>query len=111
MKSQERRTLRRKKGEHFSHGQEVRVWGNHRREKKMVIIQMVSIHIALCCKFVSAIPVTNLIMFTLHLRTSLGVTEGEEIVKSAGDSGASITGSFVGTDVQKSICIVLPFFF
>lgn len=43
MKSQERRTLRRKKGEHSSHGQEVRVWENHRREEKMVIIQTVSI--------------------------------------------------------------------
>lgn len=43
MKSQERRTLRRKKGERSSHGQEVRVWENHRREEKMVIIQTVSI--------------------------------------------------------------------
>lgn len=108
MKSQERRTLRRKKEEHFSRGQEVRVWENHRREKKMVIIQMVSIHIPLRCKFVSAIHVTNFIMFSLHLRASLGVTEGKEIVESAGHSGA---GSFVGADVQKSICIVLPFFF
>lgn len=103
MKSQERRTLRRKKGEHFSHGQEVRVWENHRREKKMVIIQMVSIHIPFCCKLVSAINVTNLIMFSLHLRVSLGVTEGKETVKSEGHSGASITGSFVEADVQIEV--------
>lgn len=79
MKSQERRTLRRKKGEHFSRGQEVRVWENHRREKKMVIIQMVSVHIPLCFKVVSIIDVTNLIMFSLHLSASLGVTEEKKL--------------------------------
>lgn len=100
MKSQERRTPRRKKGERFSHGQEVRVWENHRREKKMEIIQMVSIHIPLCCKVVSAVDVTNLMVFILHLNASLGVTVGKETVKSEGHSVASITGSFVEADVQ-----------
>lgn len=80
MKSQERRTLRRKKGEHFSHGQEVRVWESHRREKKMVIIQMVSSHFV--ANFVSAIDVTNVIIFGLHLSASLAVAEGKETVKS-----------------------------
>lgn len=55
MKSQERKTLRRRKGERFSRGQEVRVWENHRRGKKMVIIQMVSIQHPSRCKVVSAV--------------------------------------------------------
>lgn len=50
MKSQEKKTLRRRKGERFSPGQEVRVWESPRREKKMVIIQMVSIHIPVAAK-------------------------------------------------------------
>lgn len=100
MKSQERRTLKRKKGEHFSHGQEVRVWGNHRREEKMVIIQMVSKHVPLCFRDVSAVDVTNLVMFSFSLSASLGVTQGKETVKSEGRSVASITGSFVEAVVQ-----------
>lgn len=75
MKSQERRTLRRKKGERSSHGQEVRVWENHRREEKMVIIQTVSVHILLCFKVVSAIDVTSLTMISCYLSAFLGVAE------------------------------------
>lgn len=75
MKSQERRILRRKKGGRFSHGQEVRVWESHRRERKMVIIQMVSVHIPHCCIDVSAVDV---ILILSSLSTSISVTEGKK---------------------------------
>ena len=54
----------------------------------------------LCCIVLSAIDVTNLIVFSLHLSASLGVTERKETVKSEGHRVASITGSFVEADVQ-----------
>lgn len=100
MKSQERRTLRRKKGGRFSHGQEVRVWENRRRERKMVIINMVSVHIPHCCSPVSSVDMTNHIILSLLLSTSLGVTEGKETVKS---EGHSVTRSCIETGVKIEV--------
>lgn len=77
MKSQERRILRRKKGGHFSHGQEVRVWENHKRGRKMVIIKMVSVHVLHSCIVVS---VGDVILLVSSLSTSVGVTEGKDTV-------------------------------
>lgn len=96
MKSQERRILRRKKGGHFSHGQEVRVWENHRRERKMVIIKMVSVHVLHCCIVVSAVDV---ILILSSLSKSVGVTEGKDAVQSEGQRVATITVKFIKKQV------------